>query len=147
MVRVSLTHVLLFIAVISVSTMFVGVIVTETGLYAQSTADESDREVAAIDAEIDIVNDAEAGSTYNGSEVTLYVKNVGGGSLDPADVDLVLDGEYVEPNGTTVFGYPDTAWREGAVLELTVPASLESGDHRVLVEIDGARDRLEFRVA
>lgn len=147
MVRASVVQVLLFIAAISASTMFVGVIVTESGLYAQSIEDESDRETAVIDTEIAIVNDAEAGTTYNASDeqVTVYVKNVGGAPLEPTALDVVLNGEYVQPDGMKVFE-ADT-WREGTVLELTVSASLEQGTHRVAVEINDARETLEFEVA
>ncbi|ELY54258.1 flagellin [Natronolimnohabitans innermongolicus] len=149
MVRTSIVHVLLFIAAVSISTMFVGVVVTEAGLYAQSTESESERDVAAIDAEIDLINDPEAGTTYaeddGDGSLTLYVKNVGGSSLDPGDADVLLNGEYVSPADSRLLSDGDV-WRVDSVLEVTVPTStaLEPGDHRAVVEIDGAREILEF---
>lgn len=152
MVRAAVAQVLLFIAAISVSTMLVGVVVTQAGLYAQSVEDDRDRRAAAADAEIAIVNDADANATYDGAEerVTLYVKNVGGGTLEPDDADVLLNGEYVRPSETTVHG-DDTGsdgWRVQTVLELAIDVdeSLEAGEHRAVVVIDTARDALTFEV-
>ena len=146
MVRTSVVQVLLFVAAISASMLFVGVVVTESGLYAQSVESESERDVATIDAEIAIVNHPEAGTTYDedADRATVYVKNVGGSTLEPADAELLLDGEYVRPDERRVLDANRTTWGEGTVLELTAPASFDPGDHRIVVDADGARDRLEF---
>lgn len=146
MVRTSVVQLLLFTAAITAAMLFAGTVVTEAGLYAQSVDDEGERDVATLDTEIDIVNHPEAGTTYNetSGELTIYVKNVGDGSLEPAAVDLLIDGEYVRPTETRVLEGTDPVWREGAVLELTAPASLEPGTHRAVVGTNGARDRLAF---
>ncbi|WP_339105615.1 flagellin [Haloterrigena salinisoli] len=146
MVRTAVVQLLLFTAAITAAMLFAGTVATEAGLYAQSVDDEGDRDVATLDTEIAIINHPAAGTTYNetGDELTIYVKNVGDGSLEPAAVDLLIDGEYVRPNETRVLEGTDPVWREEAVLELTAPSSLEPGTHRVVVGTNGARDRLEF---
>ena len=146
MVRTSVVQVLLFIAAISASMLFVGSIVTESGLYAQSVEDEGERDVATLDADIAIINHPEAGTTYDedGGQATIYVKNVGDGSLEPDETELLLDGEYVRPDETRVLDANRTTWSEETVLELTAPASFDPGNHRIVVETAGARDRLEF---
>ncbi|NUB89863.1 flagellin [Haloterrigena sp. SYSU A121-1] len=146
MVRASVVQLLLFTAAISAATLFAGSIATEAGLYAQSVEDEGARDVATIDSEISLINHPEAGTTYNetADNVTIYAKNVGGGSLEADAADLLIDGEYVRSVETNVLERGDSLWREGAVLELTAPASLDPGIHRAVVDADGARDRLEF---
>ncbi|GAB3036994.1 archaellum stator protein ArlG [Natronobiforma cellulositropha] len=146
MARTSVTHLILFIAVVSATMLFVGSLTSEVGHYAGSVERESDRIVAEIDADILLVNDPEASGTYDqGSETTtLYVKNVGGSTLEADDLDVLLDGSYVEPASATVLG--DDYWRTGRVLEVTVDGALADGDHRAMVRIHGAVDVLEFAV-
>lgn len=145
MVRASLVQLLLFITAVSVSTLFVGMVVTETGLYAQSSEAESERDVAVIDAEIAVINDVESDTIYDDTsdEVTVYLKNVGGGTLDPAETELLVDGEYVQPEAMQVLDAGDS-WRESTVLEVTLPAALEPGNHRVVATVDSAREHFEF---
>ncbi|WP_226004564.1 LamG-like jellyroll fold domain-containing protein [Natrinema salinisoli] len=147
MVRASVAQLILFIAAISVSTLFVGVIVTETGLYVQAVEDEGDRETAAIDAEIEIINDPEAKAVYNETDetVTVYVKNVGGGTLNPDDLEVVVNGELATVTETDVIG--GEPWRRNRVLAVTLDHAIEGGTNRALVRIDGSRDLLSFQYA
>ncbi|MCU4743912.1 LamG-like jellyroll fold domain-containing protein [Natronoglomus mannanivorans] len=142
-----MTQLILFIAVVSVTTLFVGALVVEVGLYSQAIGDEGERAGAAIDAEITIVNDPDAGGTYDEDTetVTLYVKNVGGSTLEPADLDVLLDGEYVTSTAKTV--RDGDHWRPGRVLEITIDRSLERGWHRVLVSVGGVQETLSFEYA
>ncbi|USZ70537.1 flagellin [Natronosalvus halobius] len=143
MARTALVHLVLFIAVVSVATLAVGVLVTESGLYADALEDESDRERAVLETELTIVNDPESGATYDGNgTTTVYVKNVGGKTLEPSDLEVVLDGEYVTAPETRVVD--GDRWREGTVLEVTIDRPLERGDHRVAVSLDEAWATLEF---
>lgn len=144
MVRTSVAHVVLFIAIVSVTAMAVGAVLTGVGAYAQSVGDEGDRDGAAIDAEVAIINDPEVGATYDEPDetVTLYVKNVGGSTLDPADLELLVDGEYVEPTSLRVLD--GDRWRRAAVLEVTAEEPLAVGSHRALVDVLGARESLAF---
>ena len=146
MARTSITHLVLFLAVVSAAAIGVGVLVTEAGLYAQAIDDESDREQAALETDLTIINDPEAGSTYDADSetITLYVKNVGGRTLEPDALDLLVDGEYVSDGATERTVVDDDRWREGAVLEVTVDRSLETGSHRIVATLDGARSTLEF---
>ena len=140
--REAIVQLLLFVAAVSVATLLVGVVVTETVRYSQSVGDAGDRSSAEIDAEIVLVADPEAGAIANDDSITLYVKNIGGATLDPADLDVLVDGTYHEPAGTTVL--EGETWRPGALLEVTIETSLEAGEHRVVVRIQGGEDRIEF---
>ncbi|WP_254521468.1 hypothetical protein [Natrinema caseinilyticum] len=148
MVRAALGQVVLFIAAVSVATAFAGTVVTESSLYAQSTADRTDRAVAAIDAEIAVINDPSAGATYDDADerVTVYVKNVSGETLEPAALEVLLDGQYVTSadRSVRVLGSDGDSWRIGSVLEVTIERPLGTGEHRAVLEIHAARDRLIF---
>lgn len=170
MVRAAVAQVLLFIAAITVSSMVAGVVVTEAGRYAQSVDDESDRNVAAIDAEIAIINDADAANAgaYDAENdtVTIYVKNIGGNTLesDPEAIDVLVNGEYVPADALETRGLgadnggdndsenANTHWRVDTVLEATVDLEadasleLEDGENRVVVTVASARDSLPFEV-
>lgn len=147
MVRASVGHLVLFVAAVSVSALLVGNIVTEAGLYAQSVENEGDREAAAIDADIEIINDPDAGAVYNetSENVTLYVKNVGGGTLDPEAIDVVLNGKFATVAERRVID--GDAWRRNHVLAVTLEHPLVGGTNRALVQIDGSRDLLSFQYA
>uniref|UniRef100_A0A7D5GI18 Archaeal flagellar protein G n=2 Tax=Natrinema halophilum TaxID=1699371 RepID=A0A7D5GI18_9EURY len=148
MVRIAVVQTLLFIATVSIATMFAGTIVTQSTLYAQSNADETDRAVAEIDAEVAIINDPAAGTTYDESagQSTLYIKNIGRETLEPVALEVVLDGRYVESADRSVrlLGTRGDHWRVGTVLEVTIDRSLGTGEHRAVVEIHTAQDRLTF---
>jgi len=150
MVRAAVAQALLFIAAVSIAATFAGTIVTQSSLFAQSTAAEADRAVATIDAEVAVINDPEAGATYDGADgqITLYVKNVGGETLEPAALEILLDGSYVESGerSTRVLESGDE-WRVGTVLEVTIDRSLAAGEHRAVVTIHGAQNRLVFDAA
>lgn len=148
MVRVAIGHVILFIAIVGVSTMLVGVVVTQTALYSQAVDGESERDAATIDAEIEFISDPEAGAIYdeaNGT-VSLYVKNVGGDTLEPDAATVLLDGEYADEVDSSVVGPGDEydSWRVGNTAQFVIDEHLDPGDHRAVVEVDGARNVLEF---
>ncbi|MCU4752990.1 PQQ-binding-like beta-propeller repeat protein [Halobacteria archaeon AArc-curdl1] len=145
MARNSVVHLVLFIAVVSVSAIAVGILVTQAGLYSQALEGESEREQASLETDLSIINDPEAGTTYDADSetVTLYVKNVGSRTLEPGDLDVLLDGEYVTATSAVVDG---DDWRPGTVLEVTIDLEepLERGIHRATVNVHGVSDTLEF---
>lgn len=142
MVRISIVHLVLFIAVLGVSALFAGMLADEAARYAGVVEREGDRDAAELGAEIAIVNDPAAGTTYEDGTTTLYVKNVGGETLDPDRLSVLVDGEYVTPSSLRVVD--GDHWRVGRVLEVSVDGELETGDHRAAVRIDGAEEVLEF---
>ena len=142
MVRTSVVQLIFFIALVGVTAMAVGSVVTEAGPYAQALDDESDREATAIRADLSIINDADSDGNYDGETVTLYVKNLGGETVDTDDLEVVVNGEYATVTSAEVID--GDRWREGRVAELEVEIDLEPDDHRVAIRIDGDRDHLEF---
>lgn len=88
---------------------------------AQST--QSDRILEQQNTEIHI-ND----SRYDGTNLTVDVVNEGTAALGVAATDVIVDGEYVEPDVTTVYRSPNETtgdastdvWLSGEVLEVVV---------------------------
>jgi flagellar protein FlaG len=144
MVRNAVVQLLFFVVLVSAAGLIAGAVITESTDYADSIADAGDRDADRIDTELEIINDPAAGATYNQSTeaVTLYVKNVGGRSLDPAALDVVLDGSYVEPASRTVVD--GDHWGPGAVLAVRIDTVLQTGPHRAVVQHTGAEAVLGF---
>lgn len=148
--RESIVQLLLFVAVVAVTALFVGTIVAGAVSLAGSIEGDSERTAAELDADVELVNDPETDaydSDAAGGDggVILYVKNVGGSTLDPADLEVLLDGRYVTTAERSVID--GDRWRAGTVLEVTIPTDPDPGTHRVLVRIRGAEDRLRFERA
>lgn len=88
---------------------------------AQST--QSERILDQQNTEIHI-ND----TTYDGDTLTVTVVNAGTVALDVEETDVIVDGEYRNPNGTTVYPTRNTTsgntetemWLSGEVLEIVV---------------------------
>lgn len=133
----------LFIAVIAIAGLAaaglskaVGSMAVELDQRGQSLAD-------AIGTDISIVNDPE-NVPYDGSTLTIYVKNTGSRTLVAEELLLLVDGQYVEFEERHLDG---DSWAQGTVLEANVTTSLDSGDHRVrAVYTPNIADEIEFRV-
>ncbi|WP_247730015.1 flagellin [Halovivax limisalsi] len=145
--RESIVQLVFFVAVAAVTTVFVGSIVTNAAIFGGAVENAGERDATAIDTEIAIVNDP-AVDAYEPADgggngvLTLYVKNVGGSTLEPAALEPLVDGAYVT-NVTTTVRDADR-WYAGTVLEVAIETTLDPGDHRVLVDVNGQRDRLTF---
>ncbi len=144
--RESIVQLVFFVALVAVAAVLVGVLTTGAAEYADAVDGGSEREAAAIDAELVLVNDAESDANYDGERLTLHVKNLGSDSLDPDALEVLVDGEYYEPAAVDV---PAEGWRAGSTLTVDVEADLDPGDRRAVVRVDGAEDRLtfEYRIA
>ncbi|ELZ09303.1 flagellin [Halovivax asiaticus JCM 14624] len=148
--RESIVQLILFVAIVSVTAVAVGTIVTQSGHLADSIGGESDRRVASLETEVTIINDP-ATDAYDpdaaGGDggVVVYVKNVGDETLDPASLDVLLDGEYQTKVNASVPA--EDGWRPGATLRVTIPGDPGAGSHRVLVRIHDADARFTFERA
>lgn len=148
MASVSATHLVLFIAAILISAAIAGTVTESATRVGSAIEAESGLEADHVDAEIEVVSDAESPSAvYNNTSdtLTLYVKNVGARTLpaDPDDVPVLVNGEYQSDVETTVL--EGDAWRPDALLRIRVTVSLPDGAQtRVVVTPTGARDLFVF---
>lgn len=151
MASVSVSHLIIFIAALTVS---VGVATTLTVNVQSMTASMDERgESVAEDIETDVGIISDPGSPesiYNGTdgEVTLLVKNTGDRSIsvDGEPPDVLINGRYVPAPTVTVVGGNSSTWGEGDVVRISFSRSLDAGEHRATVRVGSAEDTMRFRV-
>lgn len=146
MALVSSETLIIFIASLLVAATVAGTMTTGVNQLSDALGDRTIAVSEDIRTDVEIISDPSSGRMYDGENVTVLVKNTGTGSLDhqPDDVDVLLDGRYRTSVSTTVID--GETWRSGSVVRLNVTGvHLDSGDHRVVVEVNGDREVLEFR--
>lgn len=148
MASVSISELVLFIAALTVAA---GVATTLTASVSDISRVVSERGTGVADqiaTEVEVISDpGTPDSIYDGSgNLTVLVKNTGDSVLDgdPGGVEVLVDGEYVAVSNLSVVGAE--SWRTGEVAVLTVERSLDPGEHRVVVIVNGDRELLRFRV-
>ncbi|SNZ05600.1 flagellar protein FlaG [Natronoarchaeum philippinense] len=150
MASVSVSHLIIFIAALTVS---VGVATTLTVNVQSMTASMDERgESVANDIETDVTIISDPGSPasiYDGAgNVTLLVKNTGDRPIDIENdpPDVLIDGRYQPSPTVTIIGDSSTAWGEDDVIRVVVDESLEPGGHRATVRTGSAEATMRFRV-
>lgn len=148
---VSASHLVIFIASVVVAAGVAGTLVTQVDRVSQSITEQSDGIEEQIDTDIQIVSDTgSSGSIYDGTNLTLYVKNTGDSDLEPDrdEIDVLVEGRFKSPeNITRVNGGDETVWPPGTVVEVTVgDVNLDAGPTRVTVAVKGNEDTIRFRV-
>jgi len=152
MASVSVSHLIIFIAALTVS---VGVATTLTVNVQSMTVSMDERgESVAKDIETDVTIISDPGSPASiydadNESVTLLVKNTGDRAIevgtDPPDV--LIDGQYQPAPTVTVVGdQSSSTWSEGDVVRIVISKSLTGGEHRATVRVNSAEDTLRFRV-
>lgn len=147
MASVSVSHTIIFIASIIVAASVAGVLTTEVDRlnYAvtQSGLDASEK----IQTDIQVISDSGSDSCcYNGTVISLYVKNTGSRLL-PANgdfIDVLVDGSI--ETDVSVAVVDDELWAPGGVVRVEITTNLDPGDHRVKLIVDGDDEVFEFRV-
>jgi flagellar protein FlaG len=151
MPSVSSAHLVLFIAAILVSAALAGTITESAANVGNAIEEDGQAQSDHTDAAIDIVSDAGSPTAvYNHSSntLTLYVKNVGAGSLPhaPDNVVVLVNGTYQTAVRTTVLDEDD--WRTGTLLRVRANVSLPADSQtRVSVSVTGAQDYFTFTTA
>lgn len=149
MASVSSSTLVLFIASLLVAASVAGTMTTGVERIGAALGDRSADVSSEIRTDISIISDAGSPSAvYNSSKknMTLLVKNTGSQSLSksPSQFEIIVDGEYQTNVSTSVLDAD--SWRPGTVIEVTVSElSLSTGDHRVLLIVNGDREEFEFR--
>ena len=148
MASVSASSLILFIAALLVATSVAGVMTNSVTDISESLEDKSLDATQRIDTDVTVISDAGSDAVYDpdAETVTVLVKNTGRATLSsaPERLDVLLDGRYVRANevSTTVLG--DDHWAPGAVLRVEIDSTLETGEHRVVVVVNGDESTLRF---
>jgi flagellar protein FlaG len=153
MASVSVSHLILFIASMIIAAGVAGVFTTSVDQLAGAIDDQGVQVSDNVRTSISIISDSGSENIYNSTEdnTTLYIKNIGTQNLnaDKRQIDVLVDGEFVTDSDITI-QVLDTAdeftWGTNQVLELTIQRTLEAGDHRAKVIVNGDEEIIEFRV-
>ena len=159
MAGVSISHAIMFVASLVVAAAVAGVLVAGVDQVGASLADRSTDVSDSIAADVTVISDPGApGAIYDSEtdELVLLVKNTGSSSLaaDQRQLDLLVRGQLVVDNVTVerVDDPEDPVWPQNSVVRVTVANASErdlvdeTGDNRVVVDVDGTRDTIEFRL-
>jgi len=147
---VSSSTLIIFIASILVAASVAGTMTSGVQQLSSALGDRSVDVSQEIETDIEIISDAGSPeSVYNNSTgLTLLVKNTGSDSLPaaPGTFDVIVDGEYATNKDVEVVD--GSSWSPGNVARVNATdVTLDTGDHRVVVIVNGDREVLELRTS
>ena len=139
----SSSQLIFFIAATVVAMGAVGVMTSVIYDFNGSIAARGKAMQETMTTDIRVINDpanvpaVKVGPTW---KMTLYVKNIGGRTLDPSTLTVFYDGAYA-PHTSPTYPGGEAEWLPGAVLQITVDvgATEPKGDHSFRVVSDGGR--------
>ena len=147
MASVSSSTLIIFIASILVAASVAGTMTHGVSRLSDALGDRSIDVSNEVRTDIEVISDPGSDAVYDGSNVTLLVKNTGSQTLssDPDTIDVIIDGEYRTDVSTEVVSN-DQEWDVGSVVALHVnTGSLDTGAHRAVVIVNDHRETFEFR--
>ncbi|RQG99157.1 flagellin [Natrarchaeobius oligotrophus] len=152
---VSATHLILFVASLTIAAAITGTLVVETGQLSNAIETRGSNVADEIKTDVAVISDeATTEAVYDESEneVTVLVKNTGSRSLstDPSTFDVLVDGTYV-PSGQLTTERVDAdsdAWRPGGVVEVTVDLEEKApnGDTEIAIIVNGNEDSIDVYI-
>jgi flagellar protein FlaG len=101
-----------------------------------------------IRTDVEVISDSESAVYDDGSgNLTLYVKNTGDRTLPATGetFDVIVDAQYRTDVTVTVADGNDDWAPHGVVKVVVGGLSLDSGDHRVKLVVDGDEETFRFR--
>lgn len=145
-----MSSLILFIAAMLIAVGVAGTMVTNVAQISGAIDSKSLDAEQTIDTEIEIISDPGASVVYNDSDSTIsvLVKNTGTNTLpaEPGKMDVLVDGQYVSMSSQTIYVLDETKWRTGTVIRLEIDESLNAGEHKVVLVINGDREVFTFYV-
>ncbi|MGZ0747941.1 archaellum stator protein ArlG [Haloparvum sp. AD34] len=153
MASVSISHLILFIASLTIAAGVVGTMTS--GVERVNAAVEAGSIDASDQIRTDITVISDAGSpVYNSTEgnLTLLVKNTGTERLPPdgTNLEVLVDGQFIHPASvhTTLLTGTGDSWAGGDVMKLEIEVdSLGTGDHRAKLTINSKEAVFRFRIS
>ncbi|MCU4751736.1 flagellar protein G [Halobacteria archaeon AArc-curdl1] len=146
----SVSTLILFIAAMLLAAAIAGTLVANVNDISNSIDTQSSNVQQQLDTDIEIISDAGSDAIYDNDtgNITLLVKNTGQETLanDGTGIDVLVDGRFVSSNNFEIEVVTGEVWRRGEVAEIIIEEPLESGEHRVVVDVGGDREVFEFYV-
>lgn len=150
MASVSVSELVLFIAALTVAAGVATTLTASVSDISQVVSERGSGVAEKIASDVEVISDpGSPASIYDDAgsgNVTVLVKNTGGDTLptDPDAIEFLVNGTYTQVSTVTVVG--TDSWSEGEVAIVTAKRSLPSGEHRIVVIVNGDRETLRFRV-
>jgi len=145
---VSVSHMILFIASMLIAASVAGVFTDTVGQLSNAIDDQGLQVSQEVRTDIEVISDSGADGIYDGSTISLHVKNTGSETLaaDGEAINVFIDGAFEPPEDVTVTLVGGTSsWRPGEVVRLDLAESGLSGDVRVKIVVNGDEEVFEFR--
>ncbi|WP_232688509.1 flagellar protein G [Halobacterium zhouii] len=149
MASVSSSTLIIFIASLLVAASVAGTMTSGVQRLSSALGDRSADVSQEIRTDVEIISDpGSPAAIYDetNSTLTLLVKNTGSQTLapDPELISIIVDGRYATSKNVTVVS--GDSWTVGNVARVNATGvDLSSGDHRVVVIMNGDRETLRFR--
>jgi flagellar protein FlaG len=138
---------ILFIASMLVAASVAGVLTDTVGELSNAIDDQGLEVSQDIRTDIEIISDSGSDNVFDGTNITLHVKNTGSERLraDMESINVFVDGRFIveDTMGVTLLGGAES-WRPGEVITLNVTEDV-SGDTRVKVIVNGDEEVFRFR--
>lgn len=149
MASVSSSTLIIFIASLLVAASVAGTMTNGVQRLSDALGDRSVDVSQEIRSDVEIISDpASPDSIYDSANnnLTLLVKNTGSQELSTSTdtIDVIVNGEY--KTSKTIEVIDGSQWRPGNIIRLNATnVDLASGDHRVVIVVNGDREVLKFR--
>jgi flagellar protein FlaG len=138
------TQLIFFVSAIIVSAIVVAVASQSVYKLTSGIDERSDAINEQMSTDIQIINDP---TNVPNDPVLIYVKNIGGTTLNQNYISVVLDGVVVTGHTLSLSGNRTAFWDPLSILTISIDQDLASGDHTVTVVTEnGIKDQMNFRI-
>jgi flagellar protein FlaG len=138
------TQLIFFVSAIIISAIVVAAASQSIFQLTGGIDERSDAINEQMSTDIDIINDP---ANVPNDPVMIYVKNIGGTTLNQNYISVVLDGVVVAGHTLSLSGNRTTFWDPLSVLTISIDQELTSGDHTITVVTEnGIKDQMDFRI-
>ena len=147
MASVSASHLIIFIASMMIAASVAGVFTDSVGQLSNALSEQGLDVSKDVRTDVEIISDAGSSAIYDGSTVTIHVKNTGTERLAPVpeQLDIFVNGTFMTDYTVTLEPDGGASWQPGSVVRVDVAVgAMATGDHRVKVIVNGDEEVLRF---
>jgi len=145
---VSASHLILFIASMMIAASVAGVFTNSIGQLSGAISEQGFDVSSDVRTDIEVISDSGSDAIYDGSNITLYVKNTGTEQLaaEAGQMDVFVNGQFATTYEVTRAD-GSGPWQPGSVVRVDIdpPQSSLSGDVRVQITVNGDEEVFKFR--
>jgi len=146
MASVSVSHLILFIASMAIAASVAGVFTSSIGELSNAVSEQGLDVSSDVRSDVEIISDSGSDNIYNSGTITIHVKNTGSETLSPVpgQIDVFVDGTFVSDYTVTLEPDGGDSWRPGGVVRIEITQTLDGGDHRLKLIVNGDEEVFEF---